>query len=293
MSLPLNLNLLNLKLNLGLSNIKPLIYSLLGVSGVSLLISGWGDFQTLKVYEVSTGLKNQESYKVIERQFDRFKPTLPKGARVIEVSHIQQPSTALKIITSVVGVLSGTASLVLVSKAENEQDIREYVEYKSTEMQKLEIDNEVAAQHHISSEKSLVRAKTLMEELIQNKHYQELAKDIQDKEYGKSEGSETEKDESTDDWNPFSDEIDGSADDEKKPNIVSADEIKNVEIKPVSATAKFLTKEQINDLIQQYKYDGVPLQKALFNATGITKNDSNYRAIIAEINQELRNRNNG
>lgn len=244
-------------------NLKILINTGLGVALASLVTSGWNDFQRLKVYEVSTGLQNQPNYKVVTKQFDRQTPTIPANSKVI--AEINQAFPYLKIAFAVGGVVVSGLVIFGCHYEETNQSVNEYVELKTDELRKIEIDTNVAAQHKVAQEKAVLQAMELVGELMKNPHYRRLQEAKQKIEYGEDDttdsNNETTEDDTDTSWNPF------------------LEEPTKTESNPQSLE---ISESQINEIKKAYK-ESPDIEAAIAKVLNLKKGDANFLPAIKQI----------
>lgn len=206
-------------------NLKLLVNTGCALSIAGLFASGWSDFQNVRVYEVSTGLQNQPSYRVITRQFDRQNIKLPVENQLVSV--INQATPNLKILLSLSGLGLAVATLAGCIYEENHQQVKEYAALKTDELRKIDIDTQVAAQHKVAQEKAVVHAMSLVDELMNNPHYQELQRAKQRIEYGEeSETEQIESNDASDLWESTEQNLSAKTESEFKVTKAQANQIK-------------------------------------------------------------------
>lgn len=82
------------------------------------------------------------------------------------------------------------------------QPIKDYKEVKQTELQKMQIDMDLAVSQKVEAEKTKVTAVNILEELLENETYRRLKKQQVNTESGTTEEDEPEQDKDNS-WNPF------------------------------------------------------------------------------------------
>lgn len=163
-------------------------------SACLICLSGYGNFQKVSVYqktETSNEFGNFSTY-ALTKEFDRENIEL-KGYH--KVASITQTYTYQKLILSGIAATLGVIACVCADQQERHQDIRNYHEVKQTELDKFNLDVQMAAHTKIGGEKAKVHALTLSQELLQNRHY----KQIVERRQATLEGRGTEEEEETQD----------------------------------------------------------------------------------------------
>ena len=244
------------------------------LSLVVLGFSGFGDFQRVAVYKVreTNGLFNQKipSYK-ITKEFDKF---FEDNSKYPLVAEIHEAKTYQKMIESAMSLLLGITCLTLTIEHSKDVEAREYKEEKMAEMQKMDIDNQVAAHYKLSSEKQQIYVYDLQQELLTNPIYADLLRHrmaTQENRGNDDEDSESKK-EKKDVW--------GSLVDDDDENLNNSD-----------STAQILTEAQFQKIFQlnRRKKDPVPLPIAITKVTGFHQESSEFEIVKNEMIKRLAN----
>lgn len=261
-----------LKLKINQKSLKLIISITTSLSSFLLIATGWQDFQNAKIYETSTNLNNQPTYRTIERQFDRQNHHLPPNTKII--ARIDRGNPYTKIFLMLAGLSTSIAGLVLISQEEKWEEIFQYIQEKENEAKRLDIDNEMAVLDYTKGEHLLIRGTEELAELRKNPWYIMLQKGKEDIINSQYEDEEDEPDEP-----------------DEEGSIDLTEDIKDdiwTDTQPKEEKQVILcTRKQAETIYKAQKQEQIPLYQAIQKVTNINSTNSDWKEFKAQLIKHL------